>query len=274
MRSRCSTPSSTARSRSTSSRTCCQNGDFNAWYVTPIDGNLSCNVVTKDAPAQGILVATSNIAICGRDFESGAGQWEPGILSYTGAEETPDYVQGWVDGIAADREGQDSKIIMMYGPPAITITGNMEAALERTLAANDNLELVGFANTDFTTADAQAKAETLLQANPEANVIISAFSDMTNGILNAIEDADRGGEIAVYDIGAGNSTIDLIASGQITASAVYCPRTHVRDTLDAMYEAWVNGVVGDRYLPGLCAGTTNEPFFVTADNAADYTPEY
>ena len=251
-----------------------QNGDFNAWYVTPIDGNLTCNVVTEDAPGQGILVATSNIAICGRDAESAEGQWVPGILSYTGAEETPDYVQGWMRGIAADRAGQDSKIIMMYGPAGITITNNMEAALNATVDANPNLEVVGSAATNFTTADAQAKAETLLQANPDANVIISAFSDMTNGILNAIEDADRAGEIAVYDIGAGTSTVDLIASGAITASAVYCPRTHVRDTLDAMYEAWVNGTVGDRFLPGLCYGTTEEPFFVTADNVGDYVPEY
>lgn len=251
-----------------------QNGDYNGWYVTPLDGNLTCNVLTKDAPAQGILVVASNISVCGQDAAPALEQWVPGLLSYVGAEETRDYVNAWIASIAAARSGEESKVLVLQGPAGITISNNMDAALEAAQAADPNFQVVATANTDFTTADAQAKAETLLQAHPDANVIISAFSDMTNGIVNAIEDQGRTGEIAVYDIGAGQSTLPLIEDGSIAGSAVFSPRTHVRSSLDALLGAWTAGTLPERFIPGLGYGTLEEPFIVTQENLSEYTPEY
>jgi ABC-type sugar transport system substrate-binding protein len=251
-----------------------QNGDFNAWYVTPIDGNLTCNVMTRDAPANNIIVITSNIATCGRDADPAEKQWVPGLLAYVGAEETVDYVDAWADAVAVDRGDQPTKALIMYGAPGLTISNNIEAAYKRIAASHPNFEVVGSAYTNFTTADAQAKAETLIQAHPDANVVLSAYSDITNGMINALDDKDRVGQVAVYDIGAGSSTLPLIKSGAIRASAVFSPRTHATTSLDALREAWVNGTIPPRYMTGLHYGDTDKPYLVTKDNVDEFKAEY
>lgn len=254
--------------------TALETGDYNAWYATPIDGDLLCNVLTKDAPKRDIVVVIQHISICGTNDLPASGQWVPGILSYVGAEETKDFLAAWIDGIRQDREGEESRVLVLEGEAGITLSTNMDAGLAAAEEKDPDFTVLATVNTDFTAADAQAKAETLLQANPDANVIISAFSDMTLGILNAIEDKGLTGKIAVYDIGAGSATVPLIEDGTIRGSLVFSPRTYPRTALDALKAAWETGETPDRYLPALAFGTPEVPFIVTKDNLSEYTPEY
>ncbi|MXY34737.1 MAG: sugar ABC transporter substrate-binding protein [Boseongicola sp. SB0664_bin_43] len=251
-----------------------ENGDFNAWYVTPVDSNLMCDVVTKDAAAKNIVVATSNISICGRDMNHFADQWEPGIITYVGAAETVDYIGRWMDTVVADREGVESNALLMKGFAGLTITNALEAGAERLSAADNNFNFVGQAYGDFTAADAQAKIETLLVAHPEANVILSSYSDMTVGAINALEDAGRLDDVAVYDIGAGIDSVPLIQEGAITASATFAPRTHVRQSLGAIVGVWQFGVMPPPVQDGLMLGDINNPVLIKAEDLGAYTPQY
>lgn len=251
-----------------------QSGRFNAWYVTPIDGNLMCDIVTKDAAAADILVATSNIAICGRDELPFAEQWEPGIVTYVGAAETIDYISGWMEAIVTDRGDEDTRALLIKGFAGLTVTNAIESAAAEIGAQDNGFTVVGEAYGDFTAADAQAKIETLLLAHPDANTVISSYSDMTIGAINALEDAGRLDEVAVYDIGAGQDSVPLIADGQITASAIFAPRTHVRQSLGALIDAWSDGTMAPRVQSGLFLGEPDTPHMVTAENVSTYTPEY
>ncbi len=251
-----------------------ENGDFNAWYVTPIDSNMMCDIVTKDAAAKNIVVATSNISICGRDMLPFKEQWEPGIITYVGAAETVDYIGKWMDTVVADRDGKDSKALIIKGFAGLTITNAVEAGADRLTQEDNNFEVVGQAYGDFTAADAQAKIETLLVAHPDANVIISSYSDMTLGAINALEDAGRLNDVAVYDIGAGKDSVPLIKDGSITASATFAPRTHVRQSLGAIIDAWRDGKMPPKVQDGLMLGNPDTPYLVKADNLASYQPEY
>lgn len=251
-----------------------ENGDFNAWYVTPVDSNLMCDVVTKDAAAKDIVVATSNISICGRDMNPFADQWEPGIITYVGAAETVDYIGRWMDTVVADREGAESNALLMKGFAGLTITNALEAGAERLSAADNNFKFVGQAYGDFTAADAQAKIETLLVAHPEANVILSSYSDMTVGAINALEDAGRLDDVAVYDIGAGIDSVPLIRDGAITASATFAPRTHVRQSLGAIVGVWQFGIMPPPVQDGLMLGNINNPVLIKAEDLDNYTPQY
>jgi len=254
--------------------TALETGDYNAWYLTPIDGDLLCNTLTKDAPAKDILVIIQHISICGTNDLPASGQWVPGLVSYVGAEETQDFLANWIDGIRQDREGQESRVLVLEGPAGITLSSNMDRGLQAAEAKDPNFHVVATVNTDFSTVDAQAKAETLLQAHPDANVIVSAFSDMSLGILNAIEDKGMSGKVAVYDIGAGTDTIDLIENGSIRGSLVFSPRTYATTSLDALKQVWETGEMPDKFLPALSQGTMDEPFIVTKENLSEYTPEY
>lgn len=251
-----------------------ENGDFNAWYVTPVDGNLMCDVVTKDAPSRDIVVATSNIAICGRDDNPFAEQWEPGLLTYVGAAETGDYLQSWMRAIAEEQNGAETKAIIQLGFAGITTTRSLEAAMALVESEYPNVEFVAQAYGDFTAAGAQASVETMLLANPEANVVISQYSDMTVGVVNALEDANRLETTKVYDIGAASDTLGYIKDGSITSSAIYGPRTHVQQTLGSIVDAWKTGALPARTMDGLPRGSVTEPYLVNAENVGDYTPEY
>ena len=254
--------------------TALETGDYNAWYLTPIDGDLLCNTLTKDAPAKNILVIIQHISICGTNDLPAAGQWVPGLVSYVGAEETQDFLGNWIDAIREDRDGEESRVLVLEGPAGITLSSNMDLGLEAAEAKDPNFEVVATVNTDFSTVDAQAKAETLLQAHPDANVVVSAFSDMSLGILNAIEDQGLSGKVAIYDIGAGSDTVGLIEDGSIRGSLVFSPRTYATTSLDALKQVWETGEMPDKFLPALSYGTMDEPFIVTAENLDEYTPEY
>ena len=198
----------------------------------------------------------------------------PGLVSYVGAEETQDFLANWIDGIRQDRDGEESRVLVLEGPAGITLSSNMDRGLAAAEANDPNFEVVATVNTDFSTADAQAKAETLLQAHPDANVVVSAFSDMSIGVLNAIEDQNLSGKVAIYDIGAGTDTLDLIKDGSIRGSLVFSPRTYAKTSLDALKQVWETGEMPDKFLPALSYGTMDEPFIVTKENLDEYTPEY
>jgi ribose transport system substrate-binding protein len=251
-----------------------ENGDFNAWYVTPIDGNLMCNIVSKDAPAKGILVGTSNIAICGHDELPFEKQWEPGILTYVGAAETYDYVHGWLKAIADDRGDRETNAILIKGFAGLTVTRSAERAAQEVPKDSPNFKIVGEAYGDFTAAVAQAKVETLMLAHPEANVVITQDSDMTVGAINALEDMDKLKDVAVYDVGARKDTLHFIEEGSLRASAPYGPRTHVRQVLGAIQAAWEGGEIPPRVQDGLPYGEAGRPFMVTKENLSQYAPEY
>ncbi len=251
-----------------------ENGDFNAWYVTPIDSNMMCDIVTKDAAAKNIVVATSNISICGRDMLPFNEQWEPGIITYVGAAETVDYIGRWMDTVVGDRGGEASNALIIKGFAGLTITNAVEAAAERLTNEENGFAVVGQAYGDFTAADAQAKIETLLVAHPDANVIISSYSDMTIGAINALEDAGRLADVAVYDIGAGKDSVPLIKDGSITASATFAPRTHVRQSLGAIINAWRDGELPPKVQDGLMLGNLDEPYLVKSGNIDSYEPQY
>lgn len=248
-----------------------QRQDHNAWYVTPINGRQSCDLLSKRAPAAGILVAISDIALCGRDDRPAEEVWQPGTLVYVGAESTTTFIDAWLDKISQRIPG-DHRVGVLLGPPLITLTRNVEAALSRLRERRPDLEIVARSNTDFSTPDGLAKTQTMLQSNPDMDVLISVYADITVGAAQAVEQAGRG-QVQIFDLGGAQSELEAIASGTITASAAYSPRGHATAALDAIVNAFTGKPV-ERYASGLNNGDTEDPFLVDKSNADTYQPEF
>lgn len=247
-------------------QTALTSGKYNAFVVEPNDGNLVCNMLTKEAPAAGIMVSIFNLPICGRATNLGEETWEPGTVTYVGGQ-TLDVYQEWMQQmIQAYPDG--GKVALISGPD---LNANSICFFDAAKELEKNgFEIVAQQTTDYTTPQAFQAAQTIVQANPELDIIMSNFSGMTRGVVQATSGTD----IAVYDFGGDQWALDNVKSGTLASTIIMLPRQETREALQAVVDL-VEGNEVPRFvnladhesLPG------GSPF-VTAENVDQYTAEY
>jgi ribose transport system substrate-binding protein len=247
-------------------QTALTSGKYNSFVVEPNDGNLVCNMLTKDAPAAGIMVSVFNLPICGRATNLGEETWQPGTVTYVGGQ-TLDVYQAWMQQlIKAYPDG--GKVALISGPD---LNANsicfFDAAKE---LEQHGFEIVAQQTTDYTTPQAFQAAQTIVQANPDLDIIMSNFSGMTRGVVQAT----GGTDIDVWDFGGDQWALDNVKSGALTSTIIMLPRQETREALQAV----VDLVKGDEVpkFVNLAESDTlpNGSPFVTAENVDQYTAEY
>ena len=248
-----------------------QSKQYNAWYVTPINGQQQCALLSKQAPAAGIVVGTSDLALCNRGTEPASAIWQPGTLDYSAAEDTSTYDAAWVNYVASQLKGAHN-IAVLYGPSLITLNQNVENALQTIQKRRPDLHVVASVNTDFSTAEGLSDTQNLLRSHPNIDTILSVYADVTVGAVKAVQAAHA--HVKIFDLGASSEELPYIRDGAITASAVYDPRTTVRTVLNALIDATRDGTAVPHYEAGLAYGKTDDPYEVTKANVGSYQPEY
>ena len=248
-------------------QTALTSGKYNVFAAEPNDGNLVCNMLTKQAPKAGILVTVFNLPICGRAANLGDDIWAPGTVTYVGGQ-TLDVYQAWVEQVKkAYPDG--AKIALIAGPDLNANTINFYNAAE-AFTKGDGYEVVGKQSTDYTTAQAFKAAQTMMQANPDLDVIMSNFSGMTRGVMQAT----TGSKVKVFDFGGDTWALDNVKSGVLASTIIMLPRQEAREALKAVVDLvkgnpvpkFINLTKSDK-MPG------GSPF-VFSDNVGDYTAEY
>jgi ribose transport system substrate-binding protein len=249
-----------------------QSKKYNTWIVIPFDSRLDCKTVSQDAPNAGIVVVTLLLPVCGRDVKPVDQIWTPGTLAQIDGENTPTYKVAWLKDVAA-REPGKHQVLSLTGPP---LTGNalgFKIAVSEIERLRPDLTFVTPAATNFTANDAFNKTQNLLQANPNADVLVSTFSDMTQGAVQAIKAAGREGKIHVYDIGANKFIIQAIMAGSVTGTIPVEAYFSGYDSVTALADAF-DGKPVKRFYDTFTKGTTQNPYFIDKSNAATYHPEY
>ena len=247
-------------------QTALTSGKYNAFAVEPNDGNLVCNLLTEDAPAAGVMVAVFNLPICGRAENLGEETWEPGTVNYVGGQ-TLDVYEAWVEQVK-EAYPDGAKIALISGPD---LNANSIVFFQAAEAFADGpWEVVAQQTTDYTTPQAFQAAQTMMQANPDLDVIMSNFSGMTRGVLQATE----GSEVAVFDFGGDQWALDNVESGALASTIIMLPRQETRYALQGIVDL-VNGeetpvFVNLAELDTLPGGSP----FVYPDNVDEYTAEY
>jgi ribose transport system substrate-binding protein len=247
-------------------QTALTSGEYNAFVVEPNDGNLVCNLLTKDAPEAGIMVSVFNLPICGRATNLGEDTWEPGTVTYVGGQ-TLDVYQEWMQQlIQAYPDG--GKVALISGPD---LNANSICFFDAATVLEENgFEIVAQQTTDYTTPQAFEAAQTIVQANPELDIIMSNFSGMTRGVVQATSGTD----IAVYDFGGDQWALGNVKTGALASTIMMLPRQETREALQAV----VDLVEGDE-VPKFVNLIEHETLpdgnpFVTAENVNSYTAEY
>jgi ribose transport system substrate-binding protein len=222
-----------------------QSGKYNAAIAAPIDGQLTCQDLSKQAAQAGWLVAIPNLALCGRGNDVGPALRAPGTLTYVGGTEQPDYWRSYLTWIAQQNPGPQQVLALTDPPAPFPLTTNFQTALDAVQKAYPNFKVVGEDSTDLTVAGAFQKMTALIQAHPSATVLITMFSTETQGAVQALQAAGKLGKIKIYDKGTTPWAAAALRKGTIVASS---PERAVTSTA-TMLQAILNAREGKPYKP-------------------------
>ena len=241
-------------------------GKYNAFAVEPNDGNLVCDILTQSAPEKDVLVSVFNLPICGRATNLGEETHEPGTITYVGGQ-TLDVYNDWVQSvIEANPDG--AKVALISGPD---LNANSIAFFEAAKAFDEaeGFEVVAKQTTDYTTPKAFDAAQTILQANQDLDVIMSNFSGMTRGVVEAA----GGRDIQIFDFGGDEWALNQVRSGNLTSSVMMLPRQETREALEALGD-YVEGEDVPRFINLTESDELPGTPFATKDNIDQLTAEY
>ena len=250
-------------------------GKYNAWIVQAIDGQQTCKLLTEQAPKKGIVVSAIVVSLCGRAENEGEELWAPGTLNFIGGNETVEaWKEIWKKAIA-DNPGPQ-KVGVMVGPQLNSITIAYMAAMKQLLP--DDWEVVDTVNTDYSVPDAQAKGQTLIQANPDLTVLMSAYTNITKGGIAALKAAGRLDEVKIYDGGGTVTGVDYVKKGITQATTARYSRSPVKASVQSLVDAFAGKQVphfvpNDGHAPEPGRDPDSALFVVTKDNVDDYQPE-
>jgi ribose transport system substrate-binding protein len=246
-----------------------QSKDYNAWIVENYGGKINCNILSKQAPAANIVVVQITNPTCDQaDKPAGEQFWTPGTLSIVGGEATINYYDHWAKA-AKDLFGPGDHVVgVLNGPPLVSSTVNLNKALK-----DNGIQPVANVAGNYTTPDGLAKAQTMLQAHPDIDVIMSIYGDTTLGGIQAVQQAGKTGKVKIFDVGGSKTVTDQVAAGKQTMSVPYFPVTQAEVAVQNINDAFAGKKV-PRYSDAFAKGTVDDPFLITKETAADYDPQY
>lgn len=245
-----------------------QDGGYDAWIIEAYGGPAACSLVSKEAPAKGIVVVQISVPTC-TQAEKPAGEefWTPGTLASVGGYSTKTYYDSFGRDVAK-MIGPDAVVGVLNSTPAVTSSKLLKEGLEAA-----KIDIANEVSTNLTTPEGLAKTQTMLQANPDLNVIVSVYSDLTLGAINAISQAGKTGDIEVYDLGGNKPTVKAIEEGKQVMSAPYYPRSVAEKAVETLVEAF-EGKPTERFDAAFPEGTPENPVVVTKENATAFEPQY
>jgi ribose transport system substrate-binding protein len=247
-------------------QTALTSGKYNAFVVEPNDGNLVCTMLTKDAPAANVMVSVFNIPICGRETNLGDALWQPSTATFVGGQ-TLNIYQQWVAQVKKDYPN-GAKIALIAGPPLGANTKNFWKAAQEGFTGK--WQVVAKQTTDYTTAQGFSAAQTIVQSHPDLQVIMSNYSGLSQGVVQAT----AGKSIAVYDFGGNQWAFTAVKSGQLKSTIMMLPKEETKDAIEAIVDLVQGQSVPKVYDLTKDPSLGGKPVFVYKNNLSDYTPEY
>jgi ribose transport system substrate-binding protein len=200
-------------------------GKYNAAIVYPLSPDLDCNLITEQLPEKNILPVAIGQPGCTDEPTS------EGLLTSvpdTGASEG--VYDAWAEEIGKAEKGK--KAIFLTGPKLDFISDSSVAAAEKVFPKHD-VEILATLRTDYTTPDSLQKAQDALQAHPDAEMIISAYPEGTQGALTAARVAGKT-DMPIYDFGSAHKALGQIQDGKVKGSTPFYPYTKVKTAIQAL----------------------------------------
>lgn len=240
-------------------------GRFNAILAEMNDGNQACQIMTETAAEEGVLVAVVNQPLCNRGTNEGDDLWAPGTLNFVGGTQGRTAFRDWIFSIAKENPGPQ-KVAIVTGPDLNSNTINTDLAIADVQAEYPDFDVIATIRTDYSVLQANEKALPLFQANPDLDILISNYSDMTRGAVQAAQQTGSLDKMKVYDSGGNKWAFEAVRRGWIERTRTIEPYAETYEAVKQLGAAWAGEDV-PRFT--LTATTT-----ITPENVEDETAQY
>jgi len=254
-------------------QTAVTNKTYDAWIVNPIDGVASCNMLTKTAPQNNIVVAVTGTPICGRDLNPADHLWSPGTYSQTSVAPSWDYYQRWFAATQKANPGAQ-KVALVLGPAN---NGADIAAVEtakRFMKAHPEFQVTDYLYGDFTAPTAFSQVQTYLQAHPDTTLLMSIYSpDLSQGTVKAVQSLGKTGKVKISDMGGSQYTVDQIKAGGIQLTLPYYPGLSGDLAVESIHDAQMGKTPPIRVYDEVPGGLAKAQV-ITSANVGSFKPQY
>ncbi len=177
------------------------------------------------------------------------------VETYTGIDQ---YQAAALAGKYAAEKLPGGKVVLLEGPAGV------DALEQRLMGFRDQVEgKPGFEIVASQTANCDRNLgfnvmQNLLTSRPDVSIVWSVNAEMGQGAIQAIEQAGRVGEIAVFDFDASNDDILTIREGSLMGSVAQYPALQAR----AAIKACLDVLAGQKLPPH----TVTKAELITKDN--------
>ncbi len=210
---------------------------FNAILAEMNDGNQACQIMTETAAAEGVLVAVVNQPLCGRGSNEGDELWAPGTLNFVGGTQGRAAFRDWIFSIAEENPGPQ-KVVVLTGPDLNSNTINTDLAVADVQAAFPDFDVITTVRTDYSVLQGNEKMMPLFQANPDLNIFISNYSDMTRGAVQAAQQTGIIDTLKIYDSGGNKWAFEAVKRGWVERTRTIEPYAETYEAVKQLGAAW------------------------------------
>lgn len=240
-------------------------GRYNAFVLVANDPNGICDLATKDAPAAGIAVVAVAVPLCGRAFDDADQLYAPGTVGYISGQSDKANFNKWAAEIRKVASGPQ-KALFVTGPEILPSSVNSSDPF-KAIAASDPSFKVTVKHGQYSQQSAQDATANLLIANPDVTMVVTDYTDLTKGAVQALREAGKTG-VKVYDYGGGQDAVQLLKDNRIELTFPYVPKQWASVSIQTLIDAFNGKSVQQINTLGL------DGPIITRENVGSFTPEY
>jgi len=240
-------------------------GQYNAILAEMNDGNQACKIMTETAREGGVLVAVTNQPLCNRGTNEGDALWAPGTLNFVGGSQGRTAFRDWIFSIAEANPGPQ-KVAVVTGPDLNSNTINTDLALKDVQEKYPDFDVIAVVRTDYSVVQGNQKTLPLFQANKDLTILISNYSDMTRGAVQAAKQVGTLDTLKVYDSGGNAWAFKAVEEGLIESTRTIEPYAETYIAVKQLGDAWAGEPVA-RFTP---TATVR----IDSETVKDHDPQY
>lgn len=187
-------------------------GGYDGFIFAPVAAAPGCGML-KQLLDTGLPVQQVNSPVCEEeDFSEGT----TGMVS-TSSEK---YYRNYLEYVFDSCEGEDCKVAVLGGVSGQDGWRRLQSAIADTKEKYDNVEIVVEQPANYDPNQALRITQDAFQRDPDIDVILSAYDEMSRGVLQALDDAGKtpGTDVRLYSIGGTPYGLEQVAAGTITAT--------------------------------------------------------
>lgn len=243
---------------------------FDGYLFSPVTSTSGCSDFEL-LQQTGKPVATINSPMCGNP------DYTEGSVGFV-AMQSESFFRQHVENAFASCEGE-CEAVAVGGFVGSDLFTRWENAIAAAAEAYPNVSVVSDQPGNFDPAAALTVVQDALAANPDVEIVVSSWDDMTRGVEQAVVAAGKtpGVDVRIYSVGGTADGVAKVAEGVWSGTSVLLPYEESAYGFVQLARAIATGesTPGFTFL-GDAPVVVDGPgeIFITAENAADFTPEY